>query len=391
MKQNPDSWRGPIKGRILKRLDSSTSACTQKIDIESGIIIYGAGDLGLLALNYCEACQIPILAVLDQVKSGCIKSQSGRLYKVSSPTLRRELADFTVVIAVATRPFSPIKRSLINQGWKTVVPFYDITHSPRDGHPLHNGWKIGNVSAAEICQVNQICDKLADEQSLLHYEAFIAWHSNSQELVLQRFPIDPACRYLIPEMKSFLYLRRKCLVDVGSHSGQAAIALKDAGFRFEHYFFFEPDKSNFTDLEDTQAKLVDAGSTAKTHSQPLGAVSETVSFGQGLGYCSQIWDKGKSYRKTATLDSYSIRPDLVKIHTEGTELSVLHGATNIINESTPALAYSVYHRRTGFYEDIIKPMELFEGYNWFFRLHNYQGTGAFIYAVPVHSGKSNLE
>ena len=43
-------------------------------------------------------------------------------------------------------------------------------------------------------------------------------------------------------------------------------------------------------------------------------------------YCSQIWPYAKNKVKTYKLDSLQIKPDLIKIHTEGTELDVLMGA-----------------------------------------------------------------
>ena len=43
-----------------------------------------------------------------------------------------------------------------------------------------------------------------------------------------------------------------------------------------------------------------------------------------------------------------------------------------IKKHKPLIAYSVYHRREGFYEDIAEIMRLFAGYNWFFRLHSFQ-------------------
>ena len=83
------------------------------------------------------------------------------------------------------------------------------------------------------------------------------------------------------------------------------------------------------------------------------------------------------------MDSLQIKPDLIKIHTEGTELDVLMGAKKTIINYKPFLVCSVYHRREGFYSDITTPIKNFKNYNWFFRLHGFQGTGAFIYGIPI--------
>jgi hypothetical protein len=75
-------------------------------------------------------------------------------------------------------------------------------------------------------------------------------------------------------------------------------------------------------------------------------------------------------------------PDLIKIHTEGSELDILKGAAKTIKRYNPLLAYSVYHNRDGLCRAIIEPMKSFDNYLWYFRLHCYQGTGAFVYGVP---------
>ena len=63
-------------------------------------------------------------------------------------------------------------------------------------------------------------------------------------------------------------------------------------------------------------------------------------------------------------------------------MDVLLGGINTISKNRPALAFSIYHNRDGLCKVPFESMQLFDGYKWYFRLHSYQGTGAFIYGVP---------
>jgi hypothetical protein len=80
--------------------------------------------------------------------------------------------------------------------------------------------------------------------------------------------------------------------------------------------------------------------------------------------------------------------NLLKVHTEGSELEILKGAENTIRSRKPLFMYSVYHRREGFCGDIAEAMLLFPGYKWYFRQHGFQGSGAFVYAIPVDAKRS---
>lgn len=151
---------------------------------------------------------------------------------------------------------------------------------------------------------------------------------------------------------------------------------------FNDYIFFEPDSITRVALKNQLILTLPQGVTYKVYSDVLSEKKEVVFYQEGLGYCSQVWAVGSQERHAKKLDDYDLFPDLIKVHTEGSELSILTGAKETISRTKPALVYSVYHRRNGFFSDIFDAMEMFPNYSWYFRLHGYQGTGAFIYAIP---------
>ncbi|MGV1005660.1 MAG: FkbM family methyltransferase [Candidatus Nanopelagicales bacterium] len=350
-----------------------------------GIYIYGAGDLGALALEYCEACRIPVLGILDGKRVGYIRSVSSREYAVMPPDGVPEPVNWTapVAVAIATLPFGPIREQLEGAGWKRVVPFYNLTSEERNGHPLRNGWLLEEVTQHEFDTVEWLCQQWSDEVSIRHYEAFVAWHRDNSELSEADCPIEPDERYAIPQLVQALSNRCGQFVDVGSHRGESVGRLKRAGLIFSEYILIEPDKQSRSFISSHQQELIPGGAQVALLDHVLGSADTTVGFAEGLGYCSQVWSQSTSDRSLVQLDALGLRPDLLKVHTEGTEHEILRGAQRTIAGSRPCIAFSVYHRRAGFHDDIAGPMKMFDGYRWYFRMHSHQGTGAFVYAIPI--------
>lgn len=372
--------------RILRWLEATEEPGVEESVLDKGIYIYGAGELGHLALDYCEACGIPVLGYLDRSRTQTIKSRLGRDYLVVPPSsaLAHQLQEHVVAVAIATQPYWPIHHQLQELGWKSVVPFYQLTAKPREGHPLRNGWYLGTVSDQERKMVEEICALWEDEDSWTHYEAFLAWHCDGTEIDLQHTPIFPTQRYALPELLNVLGSQASQFVDVGGHKAESVRRMRDSGVIFDEYVIFEPDPSSRAALHADLPELIPRGAKTIVHPQVLSDSKKSVRYQSNLGYCSQIWEKGFAHQEAATLDSFGLQPSFLKVHTEGSEALILKGGENTIRESRPVIAYSVYHRREGFYKDIHDVMSSAQGYKWYFRLHSFQGTGGFVYGVPIN-------
>lgn len=370
--------------KILPWLVSTGSDFANEKDLINGIYIYGAGDLGALALEYCEACGIQIKGFLDRSRTESVVSKTDRKYPVFKSNSTESVLDrnIPVAVAIATSPYSLIAKHLHALHWKSVMPFYNLTSAAQIGHPLRNGWCLGEVTDQEKGKVQFICDQWADEISWLHYEAFLAWHRDNTELDLDLAPINPSERYALPELRKALQHRRQVFVDVGSHHGESIDRISSQDIVFREYHLYEPDPASRSFLQRRAKDLVPDDAELIIHSDILSEEIGSSNFQIGLGYCSQLWNNGVESRQTNILDAFNLNPDFLKIHTEGTEYKIIKGALETIERSRPVIAYSVYHRREGFFSDIAGPMALISRYKWFFRLHSFQGTGAFVYAIP---------
>lgn len=369
--------------RIIERLKAGSSYRHNIFDLSQGIYIYGAGELGALAIEYCEACGIKILGVLDQKKCGIV---SGALsdYLVLKPEdisvdMRLKIP---VAVAVATLPYMPILKILHSEGWLNVLPFYDMTADPQVGHPLSNGWLVGKCSEQDLEMVEAICDKWVDLTSLEQYEAFLAWHIDGTEVTLMGPGIEPNKRYAIPPLLTEFSKRCGQMVDVGSHKGESIKRLLDEGITFSEYILVEPDGASLNQLKKNVDSYLPGHKCIKFFDHVLGNENNLRAFQEGLGYCSQLWPESLSLKSVIRLDEMECSPDFLKIHTEGSELEVLLGAIGTIDRHKPIIAFSIYHNREGLCKTIYEVMKRINEYQWYFRLHSYQGTGAFVYGIP---------
>jgi FkbM family methyltransferase len=368
---------------IIQRFSKGNEYFPEPIFLDSGIFIYGAGDLGQLAIKYCESSKIKILGVIDQAREGLMRGgvSDYQIYKPYEVNIL-DRQKHPVLIAVATAPFLPISNILASHQWSKILPFYSITSLAKDTHPLANGWLVGKIEEDELEEVKWVCNNWSDSTSLKHYEAFLAWHINCSELPVENGALNPNQRYAIEPLLSRLREKKNQMVDVGSHEGESVKRLLDAGILFSEYILIEPDSKSRKKLRNNIQTYLPPLTKVDYKEEVIGSQNGFMAFEEGLGYCSQLWSKSKNIKPIVTLDSLKIMPDLIKIHTEGSELDILKGAAKTIDNYKPALAYSVYHNRDGVCRAIIEPMRSFDNYRWYFRLHSYQGTGAFVYGIP---------
>lgn len=356
--------------------------------IDYPVYIYGAGELGNLACDYCDYCGIEIVGFLDKGKAGeGINSKviANKIYPIYHPEDISLINNHSarVLVAVATFPYSSILNDLNSIGWKSILPFYAITSIEQEAHPLNNGWAVGSVGESELKEIAHICDILEDEESLLAYKAFIAWHSNYLEIENLDVIVNPATRYTIPPVLSAICTNPGQFVDIGAHQGETVRRLLDAQVVFRDYVLIEPDPISHKILKQSIAPAILEQLNVQYFDHVIGSTSdETVSFFRGLGYCSQICSNGNQQRQTLRLDDLKLSPSFLKIHTEGSEFNVLLGAAETIAKNRPVIATSIYHNRDGLCKTISYLIRQLDNYSFYFRLHSYQGTGAFIYAIP---------
>lgn len=319
--------------------------------ISGPLVLYGRGNLGKLAQEYCKAIGLPVMAHIE----------------------REERADTgaTVAVCVVNSPYVPIETELFERGFANVVPFYDIAEQNKHRHPLSNGWHLGSLSP----NVNYVALNWSDDTSRAHHLQFLAWHKAREEWVFEEAPVFTQDRYFIPEVSTVLTCT-ETFVDVGACFGEVIkkFCHKVGGY-YDKVIPIEADPYNCDILREN------------VPFDPLNYIisdfADTKTFHKGLGYCSQLSQTGDWNVKTTPLDDFTnLKPTFIKIHIEGHELPALKGAKRMLVENRPIIAVTAYHNEDGVWKIPMWLMTELENYNFHFRLHGWCGTGAVVYAIP---------
>ena len=353
--------------------------------VDKQLILYGAGSLGKMAKEYFERLGIPFLFVVDANPDLHRRDPFWTGVNVLGiqdvPIELRENA--LLAICVVTAPFSQVTAPLKEQGWRDVVPFYDIAEAYRDRHPLSNGWHSGTLSNDDVYGIESVLCRWEDDISRAHHLQFVAWRSLREEWFFKDAPVATRDRYFIPQVLSILH-DHEVFVDIGAHHGEVSIRFLNAvKNQYRGIYAIEPDVENLSQLRNLLEEYMPA-ERGKIHLLPcaLGSVTDEKQFYHGLGYASQFSELGQAEVDVRCLDDLLIPATFVKIHIEGWERSAISGGLETIINNRPILAVTSYHNREGLWNLPAQIMTCLGNYVYYFRLHSWHGTGGVIYALP---------
>lgn len=353
--------------------------------VDKPLVLYGAGNLGKMASEYFGRLGIPFLFVVDANPElyRCDPFWAGvDIFGIKDvPVEQRKYA--LLAICVVTTPFSQVIAPLREQGWRDIVPFYDIAEAYRDRHPLSNGWHSGILSEGDVCGIESVLSRWKDAVSRAHHLQFIAWHCLREEWFFDDAPVTTHNRYFIPQVLSALH-NDEVFVDIGAHHGETSIRFLNAvKNRYREVFAIEPDVKNFSKLRSRLEKYMTA-ERGDIHllECALGATAGEKRFFNGLGYASQFSELGQTEVSVKVLDDLSIPATFIKIHIEGWERSTISGGLETIMANRPILAATSYHNRDGLWSLPAQLMTCLDNYVYYFRLDSWCGTGGVIYALP---------
>lgn len=343
-----------------------------------GVVLYGAGSMGEMALNLMKAAGKRPLYIVDRKAEGELNGMKIVPPEEIPPA---DLDLITFVVCIVSAPVGPIFDYLNGLGCRDVRHFYDYSETvfPKI---MTNGWANFEPSEEDTEEISKVFKAVAhDDCSIAHYLQFLWWRLRRREVVYPGFPVLSGRKYF--SAPSFPKLSdRERLVDGGAHFGAT---IKDfvetVKGRFDHIWAFEPDPSNVVVLR----RNIDAEVSKKMtlYATGLYNTSKTTGFRDGLGYASKLDEEGRRTVKTVSLDSMpDISPTIIKLHIEGDELKALHGARRTIMKHRPVIIVTADHNTDGLYRIPVFLMEL-DDYRLFFNLHDYCGNSAIYYAYPI--------
>lgn len=172
-----------------------------------------------------------------------------------------------------------------------------------------------------------------------------------------------------------------CFVDGGAYTGDTFLELSNL-INVNEAYLFEPDRDNFLKLV-----LNTRNRKQRVNCLPLGLSDcyGMLNFSAGNGEGASIQEAGTAHIAVVDLDSLmagETKVDFLKLDVEGAELKALHGATQLISNSRPVLAISLYHRPQDLWELPLFLSSICADYQFYIRQHFSNSFECVVYAIP---------
>ena len=341
----------------------------------SGVVLYGAGKMGRMAVDLMRAVGIRPRYIVDRNATGTIDGIDV-IAPDNIPVQDKTTATFT--ICIVTSPVQPIIEFLRSLGCVDVRPFYAYSEIVFP-HIMPNGWEMSAINGSDFVELQQVLQALEhDDQSVVDYLRMLWWRLRRVDMAYPTHAVLADRKYFTAPSFPAMGMN-EVYVDGGAHFGATVQDfLNVVSNRYGHIHTFEPDPANLAVL----FRDLPADDRISVHAEALADRVETIRFHHGLGYASSRVESGGQEVKTTTLDSIEgITPTIIKLHLEGDELRALHGARGVIRTHRPILMVLADHSRDGLYR-IPKFLYELDNYRLYFNLHDYCGNTSIFYAYP---------
>lgn len=366
------NWSGE-----LNQILSAKAKKIIHVNRKNQIVLYGAGSLGNMALDFLETINVKPKYIVDKNFQGTLRD-----IEVISPfnVDKNDLSDVVFIVCIATIPIKPLVSFLEELGCKKIIHFYDYARVLFK-EKMNNGWYYPEPNSEDIESIKHICEVLEhDENSLCHYLQFLWWRLRRVEKSYEQYPVLSSKKFFKAPCIPKLSIKEKFL-DAGAHfGGSLEKFLEVTSSDFEYAWLFEPDEKNLNILKSKVDKLC-LGDKVDILDMALSDRNTQANFMNNLGFASKISKYGQGQVTVKTVDSFELDPTIIKLHVEGNELEVLCGATKTIKKHSPIIMVLADHNEDGLYKIALFLIELKE-YKIYFYLHDYCGNSAVFYAIP---------
>ena len=351
--------------------------------VDRPLVLYGAGKLGRMASELFQRLQIPIAYVMDR------SPHVGRTLGNTIPIIYPETASqddresALVAVCIVNAAYEPIRAELASQGWRHILPVYDVLAAYSDRLPMGNGWFGGRLCDDDIANISEVLSSWQDDWSRAAHLQFLAWRLHRLEWEFQDAPVCIDDRYFIePICRAFG--ERERFFDAGAHHGHVSARWLDiVQSRFEGILAVEADSHNARQLRDWIVTLpLEVRKKVVMRDCAVAAEPGIRPYSHGSDLSSRIMSQADGFVQCRRIDDLGFPFTFGKIHLEGGELEALRGAMVTLRRCRPMLAVTTYHNRDGLWRTPKFLMETLSDYHYFMRLHAWCGTGAVVYAIP---------
>jgi FkbM family methyltransferase len=367
LEQKPDRLVSGVQKRIRAKLEQ-----------HSGLLLFGAGQLGKITLDNLQRIGQRPLAFADNNPALAGTKLNGVPILFPADAAAQFPAALFVITVYTNEPvrrqLEEMKREFIT--FAELAWCYPETFLPRVGLELPH--KI----FAEAADVRAAFHLWADEASRREYLGQIAWRSTLAPSVL-----PPHSRVEETYFPSDLFdlAPDEVLVDCGAFDGDSIRAfLQRTGNSFKAAVALEPDpvtRMRFEKWRDT----LPSGQASRIHLLPYatGNRRETLSFHSTGTAASAIGSGGLEVESLPLDESVAkFAPSFIKMDIEGAEPATVQGSRRIVREQKPILAVCLYHAQEHLWQIPLLIKSLNPSYQLFLRRYSDECWELVCYAVP---------
>ncbi|MFG0583276.1 hypothetical protein FIV02_15365 [Pseudomonas sp. THAF187a] len=354
---------------------------------QAPFVLFGAGGLGRQVLPVLQAAGLSPLAFLDN-NPALWGSRIDGVEVVGPAQLAERMAGhLPAVVAsigavrVGTCHLDQWRAPLRSLGFQRIALFGHLAWRFPQLLP-YQCLDLPERVLAEADRIREAFHLLADEASRRLYVAHVAWRLTLDSEVLPSE--DGEAIYF-----SDRFSRRddaEVLYDVGAFNGDSILGYLESGRRYREIHSFEPSTGNLSQLQDTIARLAEAGhGNLHAHLLAVGDHEGSIAIDSGGGHTLQVGE-GDEMVPMTTLDALADSlppPSLVKMDIEGFEPQCLAGGSRLIAQKQPMLAVCAYHEQDHLWRLLLQIHSYRADYRFMLGQHLYdRAWDIVLYAVP---------
>lgn len=355
------------------------------IDKEN-IILYGAGNLGIMAVELLNRANIKPKYIVD--KSELKIGTNINKIKILSPNdiPKDDIENATFAVCIVNFPFEEVREYLSSIGCKNIVPFWDVAEFFKEEIKVTNGWYCNSLSEIDKSNLYMVYNNFNDDISRALFIQVLFWRIRRQEIIFKDAQVRIEDKFfpigIMPRLTE-----NEFLIDCGAYNGNTIKSFMNyTNNKFKKVIAFEPDINNYKELLSF-ISTVEEGIGCKIITYPFGVgdIEEEKAFISGLGMAGRFGeDTEGNYIKRVSLNNFLKNDSItfLKIHVEGEEYKVLQGALNIIKKDRPIIIITIYHSIEGLWKISKLLMEELQNYCYYHRLHGYCGNESVLYVFP---------
>ncbi len=367
--------------QIEQALDQAGAgaAATSPIRSDGPLVLFGAGQVGMVALAGLRKIGIEPAAWADnnpRVQGTVVEG-----VPVLSP--QEAAAKFggaaTFVVTIYTG--AGVRQQLSQMGLR-VVSFGKLFHQFHEAFLPYCCLDLPSKMARHRQDILKGAQIWADEASRREYLAQVRYRAVFDEHVP---PPNSGSMYFPDDLVKLT--QDELFIDCGAYDGDTLRSFLDrCSNSFRQIVALEPDAANFAQLQAFVAKLPN-NVRDKIHLEQvaIGSRPSTVRFEASGSVSSHVTAAGGYEVRSLPLDDVlaDFGASLIKMDIEGSEADALRGAANIIRAHLPVLSICLYHRQEDLWQIPLLIASLSDQYRLFLRRHSDDCWEQICHAIPV--------